>query len=409
MNMNRLKSLTLILFLLVSGNRAFAQGCSADPASKFASNSQFDLLKTLEDANGECRAKLYKDLSPKDSQHVCACRNYTGKIPERDIFAAKFAVQIQQVKEQYAEQTGKDPKKEKRLIDDLYANYLRAKDNLPCGNGVNIYPNKTQNTSVSNGGFYCAKNKHDADLLKLPLCFDKKETQASKDEMEKSIGDLYQRNFSDQEKMLSKQFVCNPSPKDGKDWSLVSQDLAPCSLNFAKRFKDNDTSYQTGVTDQSVMKEVQESECYQKVAKGGLAIDRVEIETSSSLLANTNGAADKTFQQLSEDRAKKIQDDVFRKIPEFENVNYQLNTSGKNNDGTSGPCPYQYTSNAPYWERRKEITDEMLEENKFVRAKVYYKNKVKVLQGTGDRLSLACSTVTFGCRGGASYSASSFK
>jgi len=402
------RSCLLFILLVLTPASVYAQTCKSDPATLNAAQVQRDMInRSLAEGKKACEDKLVSATSIAASQHSCACNNYTGDLTDRDIFESRFAAKIQQVKEQFKEQTGGDPAKEKKLVNDLYANYLRAKDNLPCGNAVGIFPNVSTGLSTNTGGFYCAANEADATTLKLPRCSDTAKAEASKAAMSKDLDGLYTLNHGDAG--LAKQFVCDQKPVVGKDWSLISQDIPPCSLSFEKKFQDNGTSYQSGVTDQAVMKEIQSSECYTRIQKEGLEIDHIEIDASSSLLANTGAAANKTFKTLSDDRASKIENSVFKKIPGFENVKYTENTGGKNGDGTSGPCPYLFTKESPNWKRRPDVTDGELDKNQYVHAKIYYKNKASPVTGKGNRINLACSMVSFGCDKAHAFSANAFK
>ena len=406
-----LGKLTNLLMCLagLSSTLACAQVCTQDLATTKAAQAQNDLIRTtLAAAKKACEDKLVSATSIAASQHSCACKNVTGALSDRDIFNARFTKQILDVKVQYKAQTGGDPDKEQKLVDDLYANYMKAKDNMPCGNDLGIYPNKTISLVTDNVGFFCtARTQSSSSLVNLPLCSDTAASNAAKAVVSADLDKLYQVRSGDQG--LSKQYACAQKPVEEDNNSLTSRETPPCGLNFVKKFQDNGTGYQNGVTDQTVMAEIKKSDCYTRITTEGLEIDHIDIETSSSQLANTGTAANKTFKTLSGDRADKIENDVFKKIPGFENTTFNENSAGKNKDGTSGPCPYHYSDTAPYWTRRTDITAKELDENKYVRAKIFYKNKITPLTGKGNQLHLSCSTVGFGCKNDGVYTSDSFK
>ena len=412
-----------LLFLCSFNSASFAATCSLEPTEKLASIPPDFARVELAKAKKECKTKLFKEGSPRDSQHACACNHYSGPLTDRDIFDSRFAAEIKAVKKQFSKETKGDAVKEKKLVEDLYANYLKAKYDLPCGNDVGIFPNRDNSETTNNAGMYCANDSKSAAAMKIPDCNNNVKPgleQASRAAVTKELKEAYAAHKDP----LSEQFVCNTIPINDNNSFLVSETDPPCALDFSKKFMDNDISYQSGATDQSVMKEIEASDCYKRTQheetiKGktvtipGLTVDHIEIETSSSLLANTNEAVNKTFQTLSNERARKIENDVFKNISGFKSAKYEEKTDADNKDGTSGPCPYTFVKDPkgknPNWQRDDKITDDQLEKFKYVRAKIYYVKKTKPLSGTGSRLHLGCSTVKFGCNSKDALPSTSFK
>lgn len=70
--------------------------------------------------------------------------------------------------------------------------------------------------------------------------------------------------------------------------------------------------------------------------------DKLDVAASSSRVRNTEGAKDLTWSQLSEQRANKVYEEIYRRLEELgvtlTNVNKVLR-GGTNDDGTSGPDP----------------------------------------------------------------------
>jgi hypothetical protein len=76
--------------------------------------------------------------------------------------------------------------------------------------------------------------------------------------------------------------------------------------------------------------------------KGVVTCDKIDVAASSSRFRNTEGAKDLTWAQLSEQRANKVYEEIYRRLSELGvkfKDNHKVLRGGENGDGTSGPNP----------------------------------------------------------------------
>ncbi len=76
--------------------------------------------------------------------------------------------------------------------------------------------------------------------------------------------------------------------------------------------------------------------------KGVVTCDKIDVAASSSRFRNTEEAKDLTWAQLSEQRANKVYEEIYRRLSELGvkfNDNHKVLRGGTNGDGTSGPNP----------------------------------------------------------------------
>lgn len=133
-------------------------------------------------------------------------------------------------------------------------------------------------------------------------------------------------------------------------------------------------------------------------------IARVEIVSSSSLLANTGAALKLTFLKLSRLRAEAIAEIITNEFSVPRDI-LKLNFAGKNKGeayaGTSGPCPYTYDAKKDHWEVLPEYRSgqKNLNEYKKVSLNIYFnENRMDTGKNEAHRgIFKKCTQVKFKC------------
>lgn len=191
---------------------------------------------------------------------------------------------------------------------------------------------------------------------------------------------------------------------------------SPCAGNFIQNFKDNaweipefSDLLSTGKVDQKLLN------CIKGKISKGAKIDKISIRSSSNLLNNTGVAAErfckKGFKALSEARANYAKEQLVPQLLTEAGLNpseladdaYKLNANGDNGDGTSGPCPYKYSSSSKEYmdtdfaksgKRRSEI-----DEGKYLKVSISFKEQRTKLENQEYVVKArhACKRISFSC------------
>jgi hypothetical protein len=171
----------------------------------------------------------------------------------------------------------------------------------------------------------------------------------------------------------------------------------PCSGNVSGFFKDNE--WNTSSLDQQLSGESANEvvNCIKERIRNGGTIHHITISASASALNNTGEAASrfckKGFHALSEARAEAARDRILPQLfsrAGAADYNYaphvEINASGRNGDGSSGPCPYKLVNGVEVLKDEYKTTagKKELADAKYVRIHVTFNESKTPHPDTGD-------------------------
>ena len=174
-----------------------------------------------------------------------------------------------------------------------------------------------------------------------------------------------------------------------------------CKIDLHSLFPNN-VSILTQSQAETIKNYIRNHDCYKDYIKRGSELKKIEILSSSSRLANTGVAANKTFEQLSSDRANEIHNKIVS--PLFNSnaltpVVLEMNFKGKNGDGTSGACPYAFDADRGSWKRKTYPSDAELESNKKTELNLYFNTQYLNVTSDvhDDEMTIPCRKIEFYC------------
>lgn len=214
----------------------------------------------------------------------------------------------------------------------------------------------------------------------------------------------------------SKFFICNDKPELDARYK-VTERYQPCAGNFKKNFENN--KYDVSETDLSKLLATSEanelSQCIKDRLAQGAKLHHVSIVASASSLNNTGEAekkfCKKGFLNLSTARAEtarnKVLPELFAKAGfakfDLNKTQIEINATGANGDGTSGPCVYEMKNGKevlkPYYSTK--AGQEELDENRYVKIQVTFEEASKKVDDRVPhyRPMYRCKKIDFKCEG----------
>ncbi len=212
-------------------------------------------------------------------------------------------------------------------------------------------------------------------------------------------------DYAEPETKIKKLRVCTPPKLDPVNYIPIAIQKPGCGSNLTENFADN----QYRLLDSQLKSDPEFEACIKKEIAEGREIDRVLIESSSSLLDNTDGGrlngkliethpfdaktqfCEKGFLGLSKARADAVKEQIlpmYSALSAVDPSKIVIQSGGSNKDpatlvgdGTSGPCPYEVKADGsvgfkagyePGGSKRKD-----LESAKYVRMNVTFKSSSK--------------------------------
>lgn len=219
-----------------------------------------------------------------------------------------------------------------KLRDKIINNYIKFADQFQCQNGVEVdtlsfNQNVRSDYSKSNG---------------LKTCYSSaKEAQAYIDLKSEKINPFFKK-FSTGENIIKNNVSCDEKNIVFESGPMIKAEQS-CAGKFSKYFANNIWELDSNVVSQDP-EYLKLKKCIDKMVDEGFEMNDVRIESSSSQLNNTKKAKEKFcskgFKELSVARAnsaKNLLENEFGFSPD----KFSLDTSGDNNNGTSGVCPYK--------------------------------------------------------------------
>lgn len=186
----------------------------------------------------------------------------------------------------------------------------------------------------------------------------------------------------------------------------------PCSGNVSGFFRDNE--WNTSSLDQQLSGAgaTEVINCIRERLRNGGTIHHISINSSASALNNTGAAAaqfcKKGFQGLSQARAEAARDRILPQLfsragaQNFDfNPYVQINSSGSNGDGSSGPCPYKLVNGVEVLKDEFKTAEgrRELEDAKYVRIHVTFNQSKTPHPDTGSYYHnrYYCRNIRFEC------------
>ncbi|MBS1957975.1 MAG: hypothetical protein JST80_00745 [Bdellovibrionales bacterium] len=335
-------------------------------------------------------------LSRVDALHSCACNDIRGQTPED---TGAFNVNRPDIKAAYLEfknSTHYTADQDQKIVGALKAAFDEKRDELSCHDKVGV-----RIGAVVQAQDYCVHEEAAAYVLKKPLCTEVTQQQVAAasqvvtERISKFLGTF------DQE--LDRMMYCRADWIHAKkNMRTIAVEYPPCKIDLKSLFPNNKSKL-TAVQVAKILDHVKGHACYQQYVRNGLSLQKIEISSSSSLLANTGEAAKKSFLDLSKERADEIDNKIVAAVfdPSILNrVQFEKNFKGINGDGTSGACPYAYDSGRKNWIRKAFPTNEQLEPNKRTELNLYFGDGRKSIDSNihSDMMSAPCKRVQFYCR-----------
>lgn len=332
-------------------------------------------------------------LNRVDSQHACACNDVRGKAAQDP---GAFDPQRPDVAKAIELVSQGHPDLKSRVQKRLAERYDEQRELLGCKDKL----------QVMIGGFilaehYCVHEPEAAQRTGKPLCSEAGVSE--RDQARLALLEQEKKFFGTSEKSIERLSVCHSSGIHPKTYMrAVAVQAPPCKVDLKSLFPDNQWQLSPAQT-QKILASLKNHECVQQAKESQLPLQRIEITSSSSRLANTGSAAHLTFSQLSEGRAEEIEQKIIQAAFDAQvlaQAQITQDTRGDNGDGTSGACPYAYNRSQRTWIRKSFPTATQLEENKRTELRLYYGAKSSVVANGhhSDLMALPCQRVQFVCR-----------
>lgn len=198
--------------------------------------------------------------------------------------------------------------------------------------------------------------------------------------------------FSRMNSSPNNEIICDPVAGAIEKRTPREVIYPPCAGNVSGFFKDNEWTSSTLDNNLESPAANELASCIKdRISKGGV-IDKIIIESSASALNNSGEAAKrfckKGFKDLSRARAETARDKIVPKLFAKAGANAQGLTvdvfpGGSNNDGTSGPCPYELKEGKEVL-KKEYLTAEgkkSLDDHKYVKVNVAFKEVHKPTSG----------------------------
>ncbi len=221
-----------------------------------------------------------------------------------------------------------------------------------------------------------------------------KEDTAKKEQARVKFQKFLDENVGTTAKRLEKLRYCAPMRND-KPRKVTHYIYESCGANISLFYSDNaDQISADNLANLGNKIDPDFTKCLQNMKKKGLDVDRIYIDSSSSLLNNTGRAkklyCKRGFEELSQARAIDAKQRVLPKLlPEFSSHfdNAKINFKGGNGDGTSGECPYKIVNGVevlkPEFAKGGSKRDD-LDKHKFVKITVSFKDETRAAKNQGE-------------------------
>jgi hypothetical protein len=335
-------------------------------------------------------------LARVDALHSCACNDIRADQVQDPAAFDLARPDLQAVYQGMKSSPHYQAEADGRLVAALKSAYTEQRELLACHDRVGV---RTGNFVLAEE--YCVREEGAAREQGKPLC--RSVTPAAAEQASRVVLERADKFLGTFDQELARMSYCPAAPlKPILNSQVVAVEIPPCRIDLKSLFPDN-RSVLTEEQVRKIVAHVQGHACYQQYLRNGLALRKVEIQSSSSLLANTGAAANKSFLQLSEERADEIESKIVRAIVDpsiLNRVQYEKNAHGQNGDGTSGSCPYAYDARRGNWLRKTFPTAAQLEASKRTELNFYFSEQVKTVESAAhaDLMALSCKRVQFYCR-----------
>ena len=340
-------------------------------------------------------------LTNVDANHSCACNDIrTDDAADPAAFDLNRA-DIQTVYRTLQTSEFYTSVQDQKLVAALKAGYQDRREQLGCHDRVAM---KMGELALSQD--FCIHEKAAAEALGQPWCRTvDAAAQAKATEIVKARATQY---FGSLELVGQHLTFCSVDQTVKKpNMVTIARVTPPCKIDLKSLFPNN-VSQLTVDQVKKITDYIQNHACYKQYLADTSSLKKIEISSSSSLLANTGLAAKKTFLQLSQERAdeieKKIVANVFSKEV-FTQAEYVKNATGSNGDGSTGACPYAYHQKKKTWSRRAFPTDVQLEANKKTELNFYFGEQTETFENLdpstrthATMMAVPCKQVRFYCQ-----------
>jgi hypothetical protein len=339
-------------------------------------------------------------LTQIDSQHACACQDIRG---ESSVDAGAFDLarpDINGVYQALQANPGFQPEALPRLTESLKKSYNEHRELLSCHDRVAV---RIADYYVAED--YCVHEPESARAFNRPVC--KEAGSREQNEAKQKVQLQIEKTLGSLDRQLERLSYCDYNQVQAKTWMRgIAVQYPPCKIDLKSLFPNN-ISTLTPAQTQQLTQYIQSHECYQRALKDELILEKIEIKSSSSRLANTGVAAQKSFLTLSQERALEMENKLVRPLfssaistAAIKSVKFEVSYQGANGDGTSGACPYAYDSQKRTWFRKSFPTSEQLESNKRTELNLYFSERSQPIEAPyrTSMMMAPCKRAVFYCR-----------